>query len=753
MLTVPTQFAEHAGRIGSRRHYILSMVDSGVTYLFSDCEMHLTDGHVYNVGLQIGELSSACDFMQGGSTVSEASVAFANIELYIDTSNVRVRPSDVMGALTAGTAKIYLAAGSSIASLSDCLQVYSGKMVGELAYNKEQSSLSIADDGFADQKKLPQTDISASFTGAVSAIHSRKQPLVYGTFVRDDYLAGGLAVAEEIENDKFLIAGHALKSAKKIWLYHDALGDFVEVIPWSTTLTANISAAATLLPVSSYLNMWKKNEFIRINPGGGTEEMRQIQKTGNSSVYVTAGVTSAHNSTEKVERWPFNVDESGKGVCWLLRDKVQFDTTDSKDAYAIGEAIRCYAYIHPDELSQSAIYNKSDLRRTYITVTANSGQAVVAVNDTTGFVAGDTVTLDPEGVGGGTEDKTILSIDSLTQLTMTANLTFTHTLAQGDPIVPKFATQAMNVSSWAQCTDQRGDTYASVKSGHESASTGYGNLNVGFPDLGSGRGNIANEIGFIEDYDLQINWVAAPAVTLSVTQATLQTGATRKESAQTRKATKSFTATGALETINYAVNELPLRLFTELAKSTFAQTYNSTDLPSSTIKITDGTGFSPGMAIILEPDELISREDGRNIVAITAMAAGSTTFSLDRPFNLTHASGDAIESAESVATLWGFKTGDSNSGIGLQLGLHVETTTAGKTAVGTEIARVYETRLRIKALIPPRGTQNLIFWQTFSPSMRRHESRGVKPIRDVGFHPPRRTRPTLPNLPGTRRNG
>lgn len=64
---------------------------------------------------------------------------------------------------------------------------------------------------------------------------------------------------------------------------------------------------------------------------------------------------------------------------------------------------------------------------TLLTATTNSGQKVVAVESTTGWVAGDTVALaSTTRIGSQSESNTIATVDSSTQITLTNNLTNTH---------------------------------------------------------------------------------------------------------------------------------------------------------------------------------------------------------------------------------------------------------------------------------------------------------------------------------------
>ena len=67
---------------------------------------------------------------------------------------------------------------------------------------------------------------------------------------------------------------------------------------------------------------------------------------------------------------------------------------------------------------------------TFVNPSSNSGQKVLNVDSTTGFIVGGTVII-----GEGTERKEVKIIDSIqagTSLTMTANLEYAHTAAQGD---------------------------------------------------------------------------------------------------------------------------------------------------------------------------------------------------------------------------------------------------------------------------------------------------------------------------------
>ncbi len=76
-----------------------------------------------------------------------------------------------------------------------------------------------------------------------------------------------------------------------------------------------------------------------------------------------------------------------------------------------------------------------DSVESYVDVNSASGQAVLSIAATTGFTVADTVVIGREG--DREEEVTILSIQDGVSLTMTTNLTQTHTAAQAD-IVTKF---------------------------------------------------------------------------------------------------------------------------------------------------------------------------------------------------------------------------------------------------------------------------------------------------------------------------
>ena len=69
---------------------------------------------------------------------------------------------------------------------------------------------------------------------------------------------------------------------------------------------------------------------------------------------------------------------------------------------------------------------------TYVDADSNSGQTVLNVASTLGYKVGNTVTVNSGGARA--ETLTISSIQNGVSLTMTGNLAYTHTAAQGDAV-------------------------------------------------------------------------------------------------------------------------------------------------------------------------------------------------------------------------------------------------------------------------------------------------------------------------------
>lgn len=68
---------------------------------------------------------------------------------------------------------------------------------------------------------------------------------------------------------------------------------------------------------------------------------------------------------------------------------------------------------------------------TTINVNSNSGQAVLSVADVTGFLAGHKIRIN---TGGAREETAVISAVGATSLTLTGNLTYSHTSAQADTV-------------------------------------------------------------------------------------------------------------------------------------------------------------------------------------------------------------------------------------------------------------------------------------------------------------------------------
>jgi hypothetical protein len=141
---------------------------------------------------------------------------------------------------------------------------------------------------------------------------------------------------------------------------------------------------------------------------------------------------------------------------------------------------------------------------TTVDATSAASQKVLNVTATTSFAVGDVVLIDPDASGGGTETKTIASIQAGVSLTMTENLTYEHTAAQADIVLRQGV--YMDVKHETLNTGTAGSGASEV------CQLGYKSVAITLAAITAGNGFTLNLYGYINGQDQLLHSRAHTAV-------------------------------------------------------------------------------------------------------------------------------------------------------------------------------------------------------------------------------------------------
>lgn len=93
-------------------------------------------------------------------------------------------------------------------------------------------------------------------------------------------------------------------------------------------------------------------------------------------------------------------------------------------------------WFQPEAAASAGTSTRVIPQTTKVDADSNSGQQTLNVTSTTDYLAGDQVVIDPDSSGGGREVHRIATVQAGISLTMVDDLSFSHTLAQADKVVP-----------------------------------------------------------------------------------------------------------------------------------------------------------------------------------------------------------------------------------------------------------------------------------------------------------------------------
>ena len=213
MRTATTKFTAHRSDDVTSSRWIVKVTDGTTTYLFSNVDMHLTDGEVHGLLTDDITISDSINCQEKTWSISDVQVQLSNVPYRINSSGVSVPISSDLVSMIGKSATIYLATGADVVSLSDCLIM----MVGIIDQNMEETTTSLTfhviDGSSLMNDDLPITKINgatdANLMSFVPDNIDQRLPLIYGSWL--DSPVKGFAVSRR-PNPKFVFAGHPVKS-------------------------------------------------------------------------------------------------------------------------------------------------------------------------------------------------------------------------------------------------------------------------------------------------------------------------------------------------------------------------------------------------------------------------------------------------------------------------------------------------------------------------------------------------------------
>lgn len=243
MLTWPTYGGRFFRQTNGRASWVIKIVKGGLTWLFSDTDMQLTDGHVYPLLASDPSIENAVDYVTKEWSVQDVRVEIANIKYRQNTAGTWVSFPDEISLIRAGAFSVYVLAGMSPTALSDGLLIFSGEISEPAVVSNTSVSIIATDGARRKNATLPQTYITGS------PAPQRKSPIIYGNYTKsyDSSVDLGIVVCEPLNGlygTNYLVAGHPCHTLSSAFWGQAKLPDPSLLI--SPTLTANDSGRCTL---------------------------------------------------------------------------------------------------------------------------------------------------------------------------------------------------------------------------------------------------------------------------------------------------------------------------------------------------------------------------------------------------------------------------------------------------------------------------------------------------------------------------
>lgn len=208
----------HYRQINVRSHWVIKLVFGGHTYLFSNTDMQLDEGHVYSVIDESPVIDHMVRLVTKDWSVNEVEVVIKNAGYKVNTAGEQISFADECGLASGGTINIYVLAGPEPTSLVDGYPLFAGVIAKAPRVTTENIYLTARDGAGLKNKFLPTSQISDP------VIPFRKNPIVYGEFNKtyNSAVDLGLVKCEELQGKyrtNFLVAGHpCVELSAGFWL-------------------------------------------------------------------------------------------------------------------------------------------------------------------------------------------------------------------------------------------------------------------------------------------------------------------------------------------------------------------------------------------------------------------------------------------------------------------------------------------------------------------------------------------------------
>lgn len=260
-LTTSAKWDAVRNDMAAREHAIVKVTDGTDTWLFSDIEMELTDGHVYNVLKSWGDIASGCDIFSRKWLTQNIQVRLSNHNYRKDTTaDGWKRLGDDLSGIYGRDAEIYLMKGDAINALADCLKRFSGKVGAPPAYTADLVTITLVSKQKYIDKQLPATLLSDIFTSPPVDSIGKHIPLVYGQFTTNygsyDRTGLGLARIHAInkQSTDFIVADHILHALTDIYIFDNDIKDVIQYI--SPTVLVDSGGRGRITDTAGLVHAW-----------------------------------------------------------------------------------------------------------------------------------------------------------------------------------------------------------------------------------------------------------------------------------------------------------------------------------------------------------------------------------------------------------------------------------------------------------------------------------------------------------------
>jgi len=250
MLTRPAVFANDQFNTGADRHVIVKIVSGSTTWLFSDVDMQITDGHVYPLLVGGFSTSQKVDVYRRTWSVSDITIKLFNAD-YLGTGALL---SDEFGSIYNATVTVYMSAGGpkNVTALSDCLVRFIGTVLVVPVYDHATITVKATESSKLKIIDLPQNVVGDTYADSTVFQAPVVIPLAYGDFTYsskrwDDV---GLAVSAQYKGTMiqtrfnepaYVACDHAAKTIDNAFAMNASLPEPVLLKNTTTTASAGVT--------------------------------------------------------------------------------------------------------------------------------------------------------------------------------------------------------------------------------------------------------------------------------------------------------------------------------------------------------------------------------------------------------------------------------------------------------------------------------------------------------------------------------